>query len=221
VIGVLKEEGASLFGNGTDQAVYMPVAFGIRLINYDEVDAAIIVKAREGISNEQLKDDVISTFRAVRGVKPNSLNDFSIIESKMISGMVDSIVGVFNVAGMIIGVFAILVGAFSIANIMFVSVRERTSIIGIQKSLGAKNYFILFQFLFESIALCLIGGSFGLIFVWLLSLLMTAAFDFEFILPIARIIMGLTISVVVGVISGFIPAWRASRLNPVDAIRSK
>jgi putative ABC transport system permease protein len=122
---------------------------------------------------------------------------------------------------MIIGVFAILVGAFSIANIMFVSVRERTSIIGIQKSLGAKNYFILFQFLFESIALCLIGGSFGLIFVWLLSLLMTAAFDFEFILPIARIVMGLTISVVVGVISGFIPAWRASRLNPVDAIRSK
>jgi putative ABC transport system permease protein len=221
VIGVLKEEGASLFGNGTDQAVFLPVAFGIRLINYDEVDAAIIVKAREGISNEQLKDDVISTFRAVRGVKPNGSNDFSIIESKMISGMVDSIVGVFNIAGMIIGVFAILVGAFSIANIMFVSVRERTNIIGIQKSLGAKNYFILFQFLFESIALCLIGGSFGLIFVWLLSLLMTAAFDFEFILPIARIVMGLTISVVVGVISGFIPAWRASRLNPVDAIRSK
>ena len=168
-----------------------------------------------------MKDDVIATFREIRGIKPRQDNDFSIIEAEMISGMVDSIVGVFNVAGMIIGVFAILVGAFSIANIMFVSVRERTNIIGIQKSLGAKNYFVLFEFLFESIALCIIGGSIGLFFVWVLAQIMTSALDFEFILPFSRVIMGLTISVVVGVISGIIPAWKASRLNPVDAIRSK
>jgi putative ABC transport system permease protein len=221
VIGVLKKEGASLFGNGTDQAVFLPIEYGIRLMDIDSQDGSIIVKAREGISNQELKDQVIATFREIRSIKPGRDRDFSIIESKMISGMVDSIVGVFNIAGMIIGVFAILVGAFSIANIMFVSVRERTNIIGIQKSLGAKNYFILFQFLFESIALCLIGGAIGLLLVFLLAQILTAAFDFEFILPLSRIVMGISISVIVGVISGFVPAWRASRLNPVDAIRSK
>ena len=221
VIGVLKKEGASLFGNGTDQAVFLPIEYGLRLMDIDSQDGSIIVKAKEGISNQELKDQVIATFREIRSIKPGRDRDFSIIESKMISGMVDSIVGVFNVAGMIIGVFAILVGAFSIANIMFVSVRERTNIIGIQKSLGAKNYFILFQFLFESIALCLIGGAIGLLLVFLLAQILTAAFDFEFILPLSRIVMGISISVIVGVISGFVPAWRASRLNPVDAIRSK
>jgi putative ABC transport system permease protein len=221
VIGVLKKEGASLFGNGTDQAVFLPVEFGLRLMDIDSQDGSIIIKAKEGVSNQELKDQVIATFREIRSIKPGRDRDFSIIESKMISGMVDSIVGVFNIAGMIIGIFAILVGAFSIANIMFVSVRERTNIIGIQKSLGAKNYFILFQFLFESIALCLIGGAFGLLLVFLLAQILTAAFEFEFILPLSRIVMGISISVIVGVISGFIPAWRASRLNPVDAIRSK
>ncbi|MFY7708801.1 MAG: ABC transporter permease [Flavobacteriales bacterium] len=221
VIGVLKKEGASLFGNGTDQAVFLPVEFGLRLMDLDSQDGSIIVKAKEGVSNQELKDQVIATFREIRSIKPGRDRDFSIIESKMISGMVDSIVGVFNIAGMIIGIFAILVGAFSIANIMFVSVRERTNIIGIQKSLGAKNYFILFQFLFESIALCLIGGAFGLLLVFLLAQILTAAFEFEFILPLSRIVMGISISVIVGVISGFVPAWRASRLNPVDAIRSK
>jgi putative ABC transport system permease protein len=221
VIGVLKKEGASLFGNGTDQAVFLPVEFGLRLMDIDSQDGSIIIKAREGVSNQELKDQVIATFREIRSIKPGRDRDFSIIESKMISGMVDSIVGVFNIAGMIIGIFAILVGAFSIANIMFVSVRERTNIIGIQKSLGAKNYFILFQFLFESIALCLIGGAFGLLLVFLLAQVLTAAFEFDFILPLSRIVMGISISVIVGVISGFVPAWRASRLNPVDAIRSK
>lgn len=221
VIGVLKKEGASLFGNGTDQAVFLPVEFGLRLMDIDSQDGSIIIKAKEGVSNQELKDQVIATFREIRSIKPGRDRDFSIIESKMISGMVDSIVGVFNIAGMIIGIFAILVGAFSIANIMFVSVRERTNIIGIQKSLGAKNYFILFQFLFESIALCIIGGAFGLLLVFLLAQILTAAFEFEFILPLSRIAMGISISVIVGVISGFVPAWRASRLNPVDAIRSK
>jgi putative ABC transport system permease protein len=139
----------------------------------------------------------------------------------MITGMVDSIISIFNLAGMVIGIFAILVGAFSIANIMFVSVRERTNIIGIQKSLGAKNYFILGQFLFESIALCIIGGLLGLIFVWLTVQLLSAVTDMHFILPLARIVLGIGIAVVVGVVSGIIPASMAARLNPVDAIRSK
>jgi putative ABC transport system permease protein len=121
---------------------------------------------------------------------------------------------------MVIGIFAILVGAFSIANIMFVSVAERTPLIGIQKSLGAKNYFILIQYLFESIALCIIGGAVGLLLVWGVVQGLGAIVDFNFILPIQRVITGISISVVVGVVAGIIPAIKASRLNPVEAMRS-
>jgi putative ABC transport system permease protein len=122
---------------------------------------------------------------------------------------------------MIIGIFAILVGAFSIANIMFVSVKERTNLIGIQKAIGAKNYFILLQFLFESIALCLFGGIMGLLAVRGVIGVLNLALDFEFILPWLRIFMGLGIAVVVGVISGIAPALSAARLNPVEAMRAK
>jgi putative ABC transport system permease protein len=139
----------------------------------------------------------------------------------MINEIVDSIIGVFNIVGLVIGVFAILVGAFSIANIMFVSVSERTNIIGIQKALGAKNYFILMQFLFESVALCIIGGAIGLLFVWGIISLLGSFVEFNFILPPSRIVMGLSISVVVGLVAGIIPAMKAARLNPVDAMRSK
>jgi putative ABC transport system permease protein len=127
--------------------------------------------------------------------------------------------GAVDIAGWIIGGFSILVGGFGIANIMFVSVKERTNIIGIQKSLGAKNYFILLQFLFEAVALCLMGGALGLLFVYLLTLGITAA-GFEMILFFKNVVLGIGISVAIGTISGFWPAFSASRLDPVEAIRS-
>ncbi len=222
VIGVFQKEGTSLFGSGMDEAIMMPYAFGIRLVASEGDNASISVKAATGISNKELKDDVISMFREVRSIKPGLKNDFSIIQSSMIADLVDSIVGLFNVVGVIIGIFAILVGAFSIANIMFVSVSERTNIIGIQKALGAKNRFILGQFLFESVALCIIGGLIGLAFVWFLVLILDSVVDqFHFILPFSRVVMGLGISVVVGLIAGIIPAMKAANMNPVDAMRSK
>jgi putative ABC transport system permease protein len=221
IIGVLQKEGASLFGTGLDLSAFVPVGFGTRLVDPDDVESSIIIKAANGVSNKELRDETVAVFREVRGVKPSGDNDFSIIESSMISSIVDSIVSVFNIAGVVIGVFAILVGAFSIANIMFVSVRERTNIIGIQKSLGAKNYFVLMQFLFESIALCVIGGLVGLLFVWLTNKGLTAAFELNFILPMNRILMGIGISVAVGVVAGIVPALGAARMNPVDAMRSK
>jgi putative ABC transport system permease protein len=125
-----------------------------------------------------------------------------------------------GLAGWIIGGFAILVGGFGIANIMFVSVKERTSIIGIQKSLGAKNHFILLQFLAEAVILCLVGGMLGLLLVFPLSALATHAMDFNFLLSRSNVIFGLSISAIIGVISGLVPAWVASRMNPVDAIRA-
>lgn len=221
IIGVFRKEGTSLFGNGFDQLVMLPVEFATRIIPPDSEDSNITIKAREGVGNREMRDEIVSVFREIRGIKPKADNDFSVIEASMINEIVDSIIGVFNIVGVVIGIFAILVGAFSIANIMFVSVAERTNIIGIQKALGAKNYFILTQFLFESVALCLIGGVVGLFLVWVVVVFMRSIVDFDFILPMARIITGLSLSIVVGLIAGIIPAMKAAQLNPVDAMRAK
>ena len=220
VIGILKKEGSSLFGGERDLACYIPFAFAKRFTT-DQDEISMILKGNPSITADKLKGEVIALFRGIRGIRPGADNDFSVIESSMISAMVNNIVGVFNVAGMFIGIFAILVGAFGIANIMFVSVKERTNLIGIQKSLGAKNYFILSQFLFESILLCIAGGTIGLILVFGLLSGLNALSDFHFFMPLSRIAMGLSISVIVGLLAGFIPAKQASRLSPVEAIRSK
>jgi putative ABC transport system permease protein len=221
VIGVMKKEGASLFGNGTDMAIILPIRYGLRLLDADERDSNIIVKAKEGVSPQELSNEVTSVFREVRGVKPGADNDFSIIEASMISSAVDQIVGVFNTAGIVIGLIAILVGAFSIANIMFVSVSERTNIIGIQKALGARNSFVLTEFLFESVALCIFGGTIGILLVWAINLVLTRVFEFHFILLWVRVALGIGISISVGLVAGIFPAWKAARLNPVDSMRSK
>jgi putative ABC transport system permease protein len=127
---------------------------------------------------------------------------------------------VIGTAGWIIGGFSILVGGFGIANIMFVSVRERTNIIGIQKSLGAKNYFIMIQFLTESILLSIVGGSIGLLLTWLITVLTKGHIPIDITLSATNIFLGITVSVLIGIISGFIPAYGASQLDPVEAIRS-
>ncbi|HAD14622.1 MAG TPA: ABC transporter, partial [Saprospirales bacterium] len=208
-------------GNGLDQAILLPIRFGGRLIRLGEDNGVILIKGKEGVTNDELKDEVIANFRPVRKVKPGAENNFSVVQSSAITGIIENITGFFNWVGILIGIFSILVGAFSIANIMFVSVRERTNIIGIQKSLGARNSFILGQFLFESAVLSLIGGAFGLLLVYLVFLLLGSFVDFDFILPLKRILLGLLIAGAVGLLSGIIPAMVAARMNPVDAIRSK
>jgi putative ABC transport system permease protein len=122
--------------------------------------------------------------------------------------------------GWIISGFSLLVGGFGIANIMFVSVKERTNLIGIQKSLGAKNRFILFQFLFEAVILSVIGGLIGLILVWIISIILTNALDFDFVLGIGNILLGTGLAAIIGLISGILPAISASKLDPVEAIRT-
>ena len=141
---------------------------------------------------------------------------------KLVSYLKESILlfSVIDLAGIIIGGFSLLVGGFGIANIMFVSVKERTNIIGIQKAIGSKNYFILLQFLFEAILLCLTGGFLGLLLVYFGTIWVTNFIDFNVTLSIYNIIYGLFASVVIGVVSGMLPALSASRLDPVEAIRS-
>jgi len=222
VIGVFKKEGESMLGSSHDTQVLITVNSVRKLLdmNSNSLNSTILIKAKEGVSNEQLKDDLIGVLRSVRKLKPLADNNFALNETSIISSALDSVFSVIGLAGWIIGGFSILVGGFGIANIMFVSVKERTGIIGIQKALGAKNYFILLQFLFEAIILCLIGGSIGLLIIYVGTLIVNNMIDMEFVLTWSNIILGLTVSAFIGVISGFVPAYAAAKLDPVVAIRS-
>ncbi len=222
VIGVFKKEGESMLGNSMDNQVIVPYNFA-RLfmdVKSENSDPFIAVKAKTGVSNDELKDELTGVMRSIRGLKPMADDDFALNETNLLSKNFDSLFDIVGIAGAIIGGFSILVGGFGIANIMFVSVRERTNIIGIQKSLGAKNYFILAQFLFEAVFLSLLGGIIGLFLIYLLTFAADGVIDMEITLTRSNIILGLTISILIGIISGFIPAYGASQLDPVEAIRT-
>ncbi len=222
VIGLIKKEGESMLGNTMDNQAVVPYNFGRLLMDVksENSDPFIAAKAKPGVTNAQLKDEITGVMREIRGLKPMADDDFALNETNLLSKNFDGLFDMVSIAGAIIGGFSILVGGFGIANIMFVSVRERTNIIGIQKSLGAKNYFILSQFLFEAVFLSLIGGIIGLILIYLLTLGLHAVIDMEITLTRSNIILGLSVSVLIGIISGFIPAYGASQLDPVEAIRT-
>lgn len=220
VIGVFKREGESMVGNSMDEVVLVPINFGRTMINLKRTDGTILAKAKAGISMEALKDDLRKNMRSIHKLRPREDDDFALNESSIISSGLDGLFSAINSAGLVIGLFSIVVGGFSIANIMFVSVRERTNLIGIQKALGAKNYFILLQFLFEAVFLCLLGGIVGLLFIQIGTMIASYVLEMEFTLSWNNIATGLILSAVIGLISGVLPAISASKLNPVDAIRS-
>ncbi|MFT4545926.1 MAG: putative ABC transport system permease protein, partial [Bacteroidia bacterium] len=146
---------------------------------------------------------------------------FALNEISILSNSLDSLFSIMGIAGSIIGGFSILVGGFGIANIMFVSVKERTHLIGIEKSLGAKNWFIMIEFLSEAVFLSLLGGIIGLLIVVGLTTLASYVADVDLYLTVENILWGIGISVAIGLIAGIIPAYLASKLSPVEAIRSK
>jgi len=222
VIGVTEKQGFSTFGDSRDNAVFIPMNFIRRLYgeNSDLLTPAILIKPIKGVDMEAFKGEITQKLRTYRGVKVTDIDNFFI---NVLSGFTDLIDGIFtqlNIAGWLIAGFSLLVGGFGIANIMFVSVKERTNLIGIQKSLGAKNRFILFQFLFEAIILSVIGGIIGLLMVWGIAAIVTKLLDFEFVLSMGNIILGTGLAGFIGLISGIIPAISASKLDPVEAIRS-
>ena len=223
VIGVLKKEGAGLFGESKDTTVLLPVNMARKIFgdNNKSTFPQIIVKPEKGIDNEGYIADLTQKIRMARGLKPDDINDFFINQLKGFKDVIDDITGTMNGIGWVISGFSLLVGGFGIANIMFVSVKERTNLIGIQKSLGAKNKFILFQFLFEAVILALIGGVIGLVLVYFVSLIASSiAGDFEFVLSVKNMIIGTGVSAAIGLISGILPAISASKLDPVEAIRT-
>ena len=221
VIGVIEKEGESMMGQSNDRKMFMPLQFARNFYNLRSRNsgAVIMVKAKPN-ALEALTDELTGVMRSVRKLKPKVKDNFALNKMSMISQGFDQIFGVINISGFVIGIFSILVGGFSIANIMFVSVKERTSLIGIQKSLGAKNFFILFQFLFESVFLCSIGGAVGLFFIFLGTLVMTYVVDFPTTLGLSNILLGFGLSAGIGIIAGIVPSYQASRLDPVEAIRA-
>jgi len=222
VVGVFKKEGEDMLGMSQDKNVLIPInlARGLFDIESENYNPQITVRGKEHISLEEVESELQGVLRSIHRLRPGAEDDFSLNKATILSNQLDVMFKMVNIAGWVIGGFSILVGGFGIANIMFVSVKERTNIIGIQKSLGAKNYFILLQFMFEAIALCLLGGALGLFLVYLITVFFTYVMDVKIILDMNNIITGISISVIIGAISGFWPAYAASKLDPVEAIRS-
>lgn len=219
VIGVMKKEGEDMFGSSSDDQVFIPVNYARNYIDIQNVGTTIIVRAKPFVSNDELRDELVGIMRSVRKLKPKAEDDFAINETSIISKGFDEFFGVIALIGWIVGGFSLLVGGFGIANIMFVSVKERTNQIGIQMSLGAKRFFILFQFLFEAIFLSLFGGIVGLLIIYIIVLL-SQNFPFTLQLTIGNIIVGISVSAIIGLIAGIVPSYFASRLDPVEAMRS-
>jgi putative ABC transport system permease protein len=222
IIGVFSREGKSILGGGSmDKVVMIPVKFFAGMVDLkdDRSNPQIWVKAAANMSIDEMREEIRLNMRSIRRLSPRSKDNFALNETSLLSAGIDQIFKVVNVAGWFIGIFAVLVGAFGIANIMFVSVKERTSIIGIQKALGAKSYYIILEVLYESILLSLIGGILGLILIYAGTLIARSR-DFDIFLSSGNIIMGIFISTTVGLVAGLMPAFTAARLNPVKAIAS-
>ncbi len=223
VIGVLKAEGDNMFNfMNFDELVWTSYSSLKKYMNTreDSYGRMLAVRKSPDIEMDDAKAEITGILRAHRKLRPKEESNFFINELSMLTKILEDVFGVLNIAGFLIGIFALIVGMFSVANIMFVSVKERTNQIGIKKALGAKRYFIMLEFLMEAIILCLIGGLIGIGLVFLLFKAVTIFLDFPLHLSVTNLLIGISTSVLVGVISGIIPAALASGLDPVIAIRS-
>jgi len=223
VIGVLKKEGKGTFDIFIlDEVAILPLNFYRNFVDIrrDFAGPSIWVQAKKRVGVEELTFEIRQILRGYRRLKPSEEDSFALNQTSLINNQLDQFFAVLKIAGTLIGVFSIIVGGFGIANIMFVSVKERTHIIGIQKALGAKRYFILFQFLFESLMLSIAGGVIGLLIVFLGATAISLSGDFSITLTAHNIMVGIVISSVIGLISGIFPAWQGARMNPVVAINT-
>lgn len=221
VIGVFKKEGqGGISLSNIDQLTMVPLNFGKSFINLRNrfVETQLMIKAKPNVAVQELADEITIILRAARRLKPAEKTDFSVNRASMLSQGFSAVFKGINIGGWIIGGFAILVGGFGIANIMFVSVRERTNIIGIQKALGAKRFFILQQFLTESVLLSVVGGILGLLLIFAGTIVINYLYDLSIHLTAGNISLAIFISAFIGIVAGYAPAYSAAKMNPVDAM---
>jgi putative ABC transport system permease protein len=225
VIGLIEPSGKDLIKvMDFDRVVMISYPLARQIANVREAGdyggGMVAVKAYKGSDMEVVTDEVIGAMRSGRRLSPRQDNNFAINEMSILTALLDSVFKVLNLAGMAIGIFALFVGMFSVANIMFVSVKERTHLIGIKKALGAKSVFILLEFLVEAVILCIIGGIAGLLLVLAVIKGIAAVADFPMFLSWQNVILGISVSAVIGILAGLIPALQAARMDPVEAMRS-
>ena len=222
VVGILKKKGKSIIGGWDyDNNVLITRNFMKTMAKEEYTNPSILVSGKEHIPLEQLKDELLGAMRSIRKLKPTQEDNFSLNDINTLSGFATSIFDGVNKGGWAIATLSLIVGMFGVANIMFVTVRERTSQIGLKKAIGAKRITIMTEFLLESSFLCIMGGLLGLLVVVILTFILSAIFGFSVFIAPGIIMLAISICIVVGVLAGIIPASIAARMDPVVAIRSK
>ncbi len=223
ITGLIEKQGTNFGPAGFDACIIVPYRFFVSLFDPKYVNQnLIIVQAKDNVTIPELQDELRGPMRQLHRLSPYQQDDFALNDiNKVIGDRVGSFIGVLNIAGWAIAGLSLLVGAFGVANIMFVTVRERTSQIGLKKALGAKSRTILTEFLLESAFLCVIGGLIGLLLVWILAMVLSNILPFPIVIATNIIVLALSICIALGVLSGIIPASIAARMDPVVAIRTK
>ena len=222
IIGVIKKQGKQMIGGWDfDQSLLTPYRFARTMMNELRADPVIMVQGQDNLSSKALKDDLIGTMRAIHKLNPKQEDNFALNDINDLTESVSVAFVSLNIGGWAIAALSLIVGMFGVANIMFVTVRERTNQIGLKKAIGAKSRVILTEFLLESAFLCIIGGLIGLILVFILTQILSRLLNFPIFISIENMTMAIVICIFVGIIAGFIPARQAARMDPVVAIRSK
>ena len=220
VIGVIKKTGQTMIGQDLDQSVILPYRFARQLVNETQSSPKIAVKGNENVSSAALANELEGVMRSIRKLSPTQEDNFTLNQISSFSDRVSSLFSSINLGGWAIGILSLIVGAFGIANIMFVTVKERTPIIGLKKAIGAKKRNILLEFLLEAATICILGGLIGLLLVFILTIILTNLFNFPVYISGGILSLAISICIIIGILSGIIPALIASRLDPVVAIRS-
>ncbi|MBL0146264.1 MAG: ABC transporter permease [Chitinophagaceae bacterium] len=221
IVGVIKKEGTNFVGWDYDNCIMLPYRFCKQIFEEEFSNPIIIAKGKENITTSALMDELKGIMRQVRKLSPTQEDNFSLNSVEAFSQAIKGFFSTVNIVGGIIGVISLIVGLFGIANIMFVTVKERTSIIGLKKAIGAKKSSILIEFLLEATILCLMGGAFGLFFVWILTLILSGPLKFPIYISVPMLFATVIVCLVVGILAGIFPASRAAKMDPVVAIRSK
>lgn len=219
VVGVIKKKGESMFDPVSyDDAIIIPLPFIRNYLDLRRTSPSIVVHKNPRADEEEFMAQLRNAMRVVRRLRPIQNDNFALNKMSFLDDAISQLFNVIFIAGWVIGGFSILIGAFGVANIMFVSVKERTHIIGIEKAMGAKSSFILMQFLFEAALLAIVGGLIGILVVWGLTIFVTRQYDFVLTMSAKNILRGVLISGLVGVVAGFIPSLQAAKMDPVEAM---